>query len=102
MNSVAEGYPCLVAYPAQAAAANQSKCWSWSKATDQKRDRGEPSLIADITRQIIGSYGVDARRVHGAAHAWSGGSRSGPPAEVNVHGRIGTPRDEPSANWRMK
>ncbi len=64
MNSVAEEYQCLVAYPAQAAAANQSNCWNWFKATDQRRDRGEPSLIAGITRQIIGTYCVDARRVY--------------------------------------
>lgn len=66
MNSVAEEYQCFVVYPAQAAAANHSNCWNWFKATDQKRDRGEPSLIAGITRQIIGTYCVDARRVYGA------------------------------------
>jgi len=32
----------LVVYPAQAPAANQSNCWNWFKATDQKRDWGEP------------------------------------------------------------
>ena len=41
-------------------AANQSNCRNWFKATDQKRDRGEPSLIAGITRQIIGTYCVRA------------------------------------------
>jgi poly(hydroxyalkanoate) depolymerase family esterase len=66
MNSVAEEHQCFVVYPAQVAAANQSHCWNWFKATDQKRDRGEPSLIAGITRQIIGTYCVDTRRVYGA------------------------------------
>lgn len=64
MNCVAEEYQCLVVYPGQAAAANQSNCWNWFKATDQRRDRGEPSLIAGITRQIIDTYCVDARRVY--------------------------------------
>ena len=64
MNRLAEEYQCFVVYPAQAAAANQSSCWNWFKATDQKRDRGEPSLIAGITRQIIGTYAVDVRRVY--------------------------------------
>ena len=66
MNSVAEEYQCFVVYPAQAAAANASNCWNWFKATDQMRDKGEPSLIAGITRQIIGTFNVDARRVYAA------------------------------------
>ena len=36
MNGIAEKYPCFVAYPAQAPAANQSNYWNWIKATDQK------------------------------------------------------------------
>ena len=66
MNSVAEEYQCFVAYPAQSAAANHLNCWNWFKATDQIRERGEPSLIAGITRQIIGTYRLDGRRVYGA------------------------------------
>lgn len=66
MNSVAEESQRFVVYPAQAAAANQSNCWNWFKPTDQKRGRGEPSLIAGITRQIIGTYCVDTRRVYTA------------------------------------
>ena len=66
MNSVAEEYQCLVVYPAQAAAANPSNCWNWFKATHQMRDRGEPSLIAGITRQIIGTFRLDPRRVYAA------------------------------------
>lgn len=66
MNDIAERYPCFVVYPAQAPTANQSNCWNWFKATDQKRDRGEPSLIAGITRQIIGTYRVDTQQVFAA------------------------------------
>ncbi|MEX0731634.1 MAG: PHB depolymerase family esterase [Aquisalimonadaceae bacterium] len=64
MNAFAEEQRWLVAYPAQALAANVSRCWNWFKETDQQRDRGEPSLIAGITRQIVDSYCVDARRIH--------------------------------------
>jgi poly(hydroxyalkanoate) depolymerase family esterase len=75
MNSVAEEYQCFVVYPAQVAAANQSNCWNWFKATDQQRDRGEPSLIAGITRQIIGTYSIDTQRVYVAGLS-AGGAMS--------------------------
>lgn len=64
MNDLAEKQPCLVVYPAQTPAANGSKCWNWFKATDQRRDRGEPSIIAGITRQVCDTYAVDPRRIY--------------------------------------
>lgn len=64
MNQVAEEQQCFVLYPAQAQSANPSKCWNWFKQSDQERDRGEPSVIAGMTRQIMSSYSVDPRRVY--------------------------------------
>jgi poly(3-hydroxybutyrate) depolymerase len=64
MNALAKEHQCFVVYPAQAPAANGSKCWNWFNAADQHRDQGEPSIIAGITRRIIGTYPVDARRVY--------------------------------------
>src|SRR3712207_9053735 len=58
MNALAEEHIFLVAYPAQAQGANMNKCWNWFKASDQQRGRGEPSLVAGITRQIIDEYNV--------------------------------------------
>ena len=63
MNELAEKHGFLVAYPAQAPNANGSKCWNWFRAEDQSRDRGEPSLIAGITREVASSYRVDERRI---------------------------------------
>src|SRR5687767_5030501 len=64
MNRVAEEHSCVVLYPAQAQGANPSKCWNWFKEGDQRRDEGEPSIVAGITRRIIASHHIDPRRVY--------------------------------------
>jgi len=64
MNELAEKEPCLVLYPAQSTAANGSKCWNWFKPSDQRADRGEPSLIAGMTREIAATYNADPRRIY--------------------------------------
>src|SRR4030095_9328308 len=46
MNTIAEERQCLVLYPAQTRAANQSQCWNWFKRAHQRRDKGEPAIIA--------------------------------------------------------
>lgn len=63
MNALAEQRGFLVVYPAQSTNANGSKCWNWFRSEDQDRDRGEPSLIAGITREVVANYHVDERRV---------------------------------------
>ena len=73
MNTLAEEQGCFVVYPAQASAANGSKCWNWFKVADQQRDQGEPALIAGITRQICSAYQIDARRIYVAGLS-SGGA----------------------------
>ena len=63
MNQLAEEHGFLVAYPAQAPRANGSKCWNWFLPGDQRRDAGEPSLIAGIAREVAGAYRIDQRRI---------------------------------------
>jgi len=63
-NEAAEESKVLVAYPEQPAAANGLKCWNWFDPAHQKRDQGEPALIASITRQIVGDMKVDSHRVY--------------------------------------
>lgn len=64
MNAIAERERCIVVYPAQSSSANHSRCWNWFNPEDQRRDSGEPSLIAGITRAAIEEFGGDPRRVY--------------------------------------
>lgn len=64
MNRLAEAHGWLVAYPAQKKLANLAGCWNWFQPAHQARDRGEPSLIAAITREVIRLYRADPRRVY--------------------------------------
>lgn len=64
MNRVAEEKSFLVVYPEQAGAANASRCWNWFRKSDQRRDHGEPDLIAGITRQTCAEFSADTARVY--------------------------------------
>jgi len=63
MNRLADEHGFLVVYPEQTAQANTSKCWNWFKPQDQLRGAGEPSLIADIVREVARRHDADPRRI---------------------------------------
>jgi poly(hydroxyalkanoate) depolymerase family esterase len=64
MNVLAEERACFVVYPAQPQTANMSKCWNWFKASNQRRDQGEPAIIAGLVRELLLTYGLDHERVY--------------------------------------
>jgi poly(hydroxyalkanoate) depolymerase family esterase len=63
MNALADSQGFLVVYPAQSVRENLGRCWNWFQPHNQERDRGEPSLIAGITREVASTYRVDERRI---------------------------------------
>src|SRR5688572_9605587 len=111
MNTIAEERQCFVLYPAQTRSANRSQCWNWFKRAHQRRDRGEPAIIAGMTREIVKRYGIDEQKVYvaglsagGAMAAVMGAAYPDLYAAVGIHSGlpVGSAHDVQSAFAAMR
>jgi len=111
MNALAEEFGCMIAYPAQPSGANAQKCWNWYRPEDQARDRGEPALIAGVTRAIWRNHNADPARTYVAGLSAGGAAAVVTAAvypeifsAVGVHSGLpaGSAHDVPSAFAAMR
>ena len=63
MNALAEQHGFVVLYPHQSRGDNAQSCWNWFSRGDQTRDRGEPAILAGLTREIIARHAIPEDRV---------------------------------------
>lgn len=102
MNRLADELGFIVLYPQQSQSANLARCWNWHSPANQVRGRGEPAMIAALTRHAMALTRANPARIYiaglsagGAAAAIAGSAYPDLYVAVGVHsgvapGRIGS------------
>jgi poly(hydroxyalkanoate) depolymerase family esterase len=111
MNQLAEDARMLVAWPEQPGGANVSGCWNWFEPAHQRRDAGEPAILADLARDLAAEFALPEGRTF-AAGLSAGGAMAAVLAEtygdvfaaVGIHSGLahGSARDVVSAFAAMR
>ncbi|GAA5237164.1 PHB depolymerase family esterase [Verticiella sediminum] len=111
MNNAARAQGFYVLYPVQSRETNPQKCWNWFKHNHQQQGRGEPAILAGMTRSVIETHAIDTQRVYvaglsagGAMAAILANAYPGLYAAAGVHSGLapGVASDLPSALSAMK
>ena len=63
MNTLAEQHGFVVIYAQQSRGSNAQSCWNWFSRGDQRRDRGEPAILAGLTSRVMAEHDVPSDRV---------------------------------------
>ena len=66
MNSIADEFNLIVAYPLQPKTANTSGCWNWFDARHQKYGSGEPAMLAALADNLRCEFAIAENRVFAA------------------------------------
>ncbi|RAH95889.1 esterase [Acuticoccus sediminis] len=96
MNRLAAAHGLLVAYPGQTRRANMSGCWNWFDPDHQRRDDGEPAIIAGLTMALLDEFAIPSGRVFvaglsagGAMAAVVAATYPEPYAAAGIHSGLG-------------
>lgn len=63
MNALADEFGLIVAYPLQPKSANAQGCWNWFDLRHQRRDAGEPAVLAGLAQELASEFKIDRKRV---------------------------------------
>lgn len=95
MNRLADELGFLVLYPEQSTEANFARCWNWHDPANQSRGRGEPAVIASLTRHVAKLCHANPARIYiagisagGAAAAITGAAYPDLFVAVGVHSGV--------------